>query len=76
MMKLIADSGGTKTDWTLLYSPYPGQWDIIESFQTQGITPIHQKPDVIRQILAQEMMSRLSTFPSSMAVAAHQLTYL
>ena len=36
MMKLIADSGGTKTDWTLLYSPYPGQWDIIESFRAQS----------------------------------------
>ena len=73
MMKLIADSGGTKTDWTLLYSPYPGQWDIIESFQTQGITPIHQKPDVIRQILAQEMMSRLSTFPRAALVNTNVL---
>ena len=72
-MKLIADSGGTKTDWTLLYSPYPGQWDIIESFQTQGITPIHQKPDVIRQILAQEMMSRLSTFPRAALVNTNVL---
>ncbi len=73
MLKLIADSGGTKTDWTLLNSPYPGQWDIIESFQTQGITPIHQKPDVIRQILAQEMMSRLSTFPRAALVNTNVL---
>ena len=62
-MILIADSGGTKTDWTLLYSPYPTHWDVISSFQTQGINPIHQTPDAIRQILGQEMVSQLSTFP-------------
>ena len=61
-MILIADSGGTKTDWTLLYSPYPTRWDVISSFQTQGINPIHQTPDVIRGILGQEMVSQLSTF--------------
>ena len=60
-MILIADSGGTKTDWTLLYSPYPTRWEIVASFQTQGINPIHQSPDAIRQILGQEMVSQLST---------------
>ena len=63
MMILIADSGGTKADWTLLYSPYPTRWDVISSFQTQGINPIHQTPDIIRGILGQEMVSKLSTFP-------------
>ena len=61
-MILIADSGGTKTDWTLLYSPYPGKWDVISSFQTQGINPIHQDPDVISRIIGQELVSQLSTF--------------
>ncbi|MBQ8463056.1 MAG: ATPase [Prevotella sp.] len=61
-MILIADSGGTKTDWTLLFSPYPTRWDVVSTFQTQGINPIHQAPDVIRQILGQEMMQQLSSF--------------
>ena len=62
-MILIADSGSTKTDWTLIHSPHPMKWDVIATFQTQGITPIHQTPDQIRQILARELMSQLSTFP-------------
>lgn len=61
-MVLIADSGGTKTDWTLLVSPYPTRWDVVSTFQTQGINPIHQTPDTIRLILSQEMMSHLSSF--------------
>lgn len=61
-MILIADSGGTKTDWTLLVSPYPTRWDLVSTFQTQGINPIHQSPDTIRQILSQEMMMQLSSF--------------
>ncbi|MBQ8158510.1 MAG: ATPase [Prevotella sp.] len=62
-MILIADSGSTKTDWTLLHSPYPTKWDIIATFQCQGITPIHQTADDIRQILARELIPQLSTFP-------------
>lgn len=66
-MILIADSGSTKTDWTLI-NPFDGRrGDIvvtpIATFHTQGITPIHQTPDAIRQILGQELMSQLSTFP-------------
>ena len=68
-MVLIADSGSTKTDWTLLHivNPRVGS-EVIATFQTQGITPIHQTPDVIRQILGQELMSQLSTFPRSQLV--------
>ena len=62
-MILIADSGSTKTDWTLLHSPRPMKWDVIATFQSQGITPVHQSPDEIRQILARELLSQLSTFP-------------
>ena len=62
-MILIADSGSTKTDWTLLHSPYPTKWDIIATFQCQGITPIHQTADDISQILARELIPQLSTFP-------------
>ena len=68
-MVLIADSGSTKTDWSLLHivNPRVGS-EVIATFQTQGITPIHQTPDVIRQILGQELMSQLSTFPRSQLV--------
>ena len=62
-MILIADSGSTKTDWTLLNTPYPTATKVIATFHTQGITPIHQTPDVIRYILGQELMGQLSTFP-------------
>ena len=68
-MILIADSGSTKTDWTLLHmiNPRVGN-EVIASFQTQGITPIHQTPDVIRKILGQELMSQLSTFPRAQLI--------
>ncbi len=62
-MILIADSGSTKTDWTLLNSPHPHCWDVIATFHTQGITPIHQTADDIRQILGRELAPQLSTFP-------------
>lgn len=61
-MILIADSGGTKSDWTLLHSPYPHSWETVAAFQTQGISPIHQAPDEIRQILGHDLVSQLSTF--------------
>jgi len=62
-MILIADSGGTKADWTLLFSPYPSHWEVLSTFQTQGITPIHQSSDAILTILGQEMVPQLSAFP-------------
>ena len=42
-MILIADSGSTKTDWMLLHSSNPQlKHEVIATFHTQGITPIHQ----------------------------------
>ena len=72
-MILIADSGSTKTDWALLHSPYPTRWDVVANFQTQGITPIHQTPDVIRQILGQELVSQLSSFSRAALVNSKAL---
>lgn len=72
-MILIADSGSTKTDWTLLHSPHPLKWIVVTSFQTQGITPVHQTPDEIRQILARELMSQLSTFPRAALINSREL---
>jgi len=63
-MILIADSGSTKTDWTLLHSASPHvSYDIVATFHTQGITPIHQAPADIRKILEEELLHQLSTFP-------------
>lgn len=63
-MILIADSGGTKTDWTLLHSPSPYvKHDIVTTFKTQGITPIHMQPGEIRSILEKELIHQLAVFP-------------
>ncbi len=68
-MKLIADSGSTKTDWTLLYDSGLRTDNVfVATFKTQGITPIHQSPAEIRQILAQELMPQLSTFSRAQLV--------
>ena len=62
-MILIADSGSTKADWTLL-NPSDRDGDgVIATFHTQGITPIHQTPEQIRQIIGQELVQQLSSFP-------------
>ena len=69
MLRLIADSGSTKTDWTLMFSPAPSvPYDIIATFKTQGITPIHQTTADIRLILANELQPQLSTFPRAKLV--------
>ena len=65
-MILIADSGSTKTDWTLLHSSVrQGGNVVVATFHTQGITPVHQTAGDIRQILTVELLPQLSTFPRS-----------
>jgi N-acetylglucosamine kinase-like BadF-type ATPase len=49
------------------------KWDIVATFHTQGITPIHQTPDAIRQILGHELMSQLSTFPRAALINSRVL---
>lgn len=53
-MILIADSGSTKTDWTLVDSDnhHPTPTPQHLEYHTQGINPVHQSEDTIRQILA------------------------
>ena len=64
MMILIADSGSTKTDWTLLHSSNPQlKSEVIATFRTQGITPIHQTAGDIRDIIERELLPQLSSFP-------------
>ena len=71
MMTLIADSGSTKTDWTLLHTTNPLlKSEVIASFHTQGITPIHQTAGDIRQILERELLPQLSSFPRAKLIAS------
>lgn len=68
-MILIADSGSTKTDWTLVHSTHPLlDSQVIATFHTQGITPIHQTPADIRSILEKELLSSISIFPRAQLI--------
>ena len=49
-MRLIADSGSTKTDWVLT-----DKGQVVGSWKTQGINPCHQQPAEIRQVLCTEL---------------------
>ncbi len=49
-MRLIADSGSTKTDWILT-----DKGQVVGSWKTQGINPCHQQPAEIRQVLCTEL---------------------
>lgn len=53
-MKLIADSGSTKTDWALVTDD-----GSVAFFCSQGINPIHQDDATIGRILAQELLPQL-----------------
>jgi len=53
-MKLIADSGATKTDWCIGQS----QTD-CRIIQTQGINPFHQTAEHIRKVLEEELLPQL-----------------
>jgi N-acetylglucosamine kinase-like BadF-type ATPase len=68
-MILIADSGSTKTDWTMVHSAHPLLGcQVIATFHTQGITPIHQTAADIRRILEQELLSSISIFPRAQLI--------
>ena len=53
-MKLIADSGSTKTEWGRV-----GDSE-CQSLFTQGINPFHQDGETIRQILTDELLPQLN----------------
>ena len=56
-MRLIADSGSTKTDWCLS-SPFKGDGR-GSVFSTQGINPFHQSETTIHDILSNELVPQL-----------------
>ena len=53
-MKLIADSGSTKTDWALVAAR-----DDVAFVHTQGINPFHQSEATIADILKAELLPNL-----------------
>lgn len=65
-MKLIADSGSTKTDWCVK----DGENTIVK-INTQGINPFHMKEEAIREVLQSQLLPTLS-----MVVSAEDITEL
>ena len=55
-MRLIADSGATKTDWCLGKNKAEAQ-----VIQTQGINPFHQSKEHIAKVLSEELLPQLTT---------------
>ncbi|MBR1547897.1 MAG: ATPase [Prevotella sp.] len=64
-MILIADSGSTKTDWSLVDKQSER---VVATVKSQGINPIHQSPDTIRHILEHELITPLSFVKGPWAV--------
>ena len=54
-MILIADSGSTKTDWTVT-----DNGKTIQRLSGQGINPFMQTSDNIRDIISEELINRLN----------------
>ncbi len=52
-MKLVVDSGSTKTDWSFFSSVSD-----LKVYKTQGINPCHQSADEIRRIITGELLSQ------------------
>ncbi len=57
-MILIADSGGSKTDWGLVSLPTDTHKYVLK-VRTQGLNPFHQSKDVILKALEEELMPAL-----------------
>ena len=50
-MKLVVDSGSTKTDWGFFSTVYD-----LKAVKTQGINPCHQSEEEIRSIIRNELL--------------------
>lgn len=56
MMKLIADSGSTKTDWRLISGE-----SVLTSFQTEGLNPYFKSSEEIRKVIENEVIPNINT---------------
>lgn len=61
-MKLIADSGSTKTDWSVTSGN-----NVALSVKTQGINPFHQPEQVISDILSSELLPQIEPVVASIS---------
>jgi len=61
-MKLIADSGSTKTDWSVTFGN-----NVALSVKTQGINPFHQPEQVISDILSSELLPQIEPVVASIS---------
>jgi N-acetylglucosamine kinase-like BadF-type ATPase len=60
-MKLVVDSGSTKTDWGFFSNS-----DDLQVIKTQGINPCHQSADEVKDIIRNELVSNVqSTSPAA-----------
>lgn len=57
-MILIADSGSTKTEWSLIHKD-----NVINTIKTSGINPFYQSPDEIVKCLQAELQPHLTASP-------------
>jgi N-acetylglucosamine kinase-like BadF-type ATPase len=69
-MKLIADSGSTKTDWKLegvsgCLPKREGEGRGLALFSTQGINPFHMSEDTVLGVLRNELLPQLGSVCSS-----------
>lgn len=71
MSILIADSGSTKTDWTLL-----DHGRVVGSVQTQGINPFHQAETEIAAVLRDELLPSLCSLQPSTLNGPSASSYL
>lgn len=63
MLKLIADSGSTKTDWTLLDE----EGGVLGTCHSQGLNPYHLSEDEISSVLSNEVIPSLFNKGEEMA---------
>lgn len=57
MLKLIADSGSTKTDWVLL----DGNGEVKWSGKSQGLNPYHMSEEEILRVLREDVWKKMSS---------------
>ena len=70
-MILIADSGGTKTDWAIVTS---ASQPVV--LNTQGINPVHQSREEIVQILREEFVGSVAWhYKDELREAAQRLNF-
>ena len=69
-MKLIADSGSTKTDWCLCNGD-----TVLTTIQSQGINPYHQAEETIEQVLRNELLPQLSKNPEFNSQSSIKVIY-